>query len=366
MIQFTDRSVGTIHEIVSRSMQQKPEKTEHVQAMSATAVGYPQSASAMPIELCAPVRRIVTFHSGSLREFLFALPALKTLRETYDGAHLCVVLRKDLANLLTGNPLVDEILLRPEGGLSSQAGLMAKLHAHHFDMALAFSSSRKGTLLAWSSGAPIRIGFDGARMEALLTHRVAKDENQPLSIEAMLNMARVAGCTPRCQDYSNVLSPTIEFEREADRILQEKRVEGPFLLVSTQAEDNTSSSNANLWKACLAALSKQRTVLLVGAKGNRELIREIAGAVPQANIHDLPDNLETPTLAALCGKARLFVGCAGGLAHLAAALNTPGVVVNGAKTERDISEPRGVAHRLLRDGCSNEDIQQAVRELIGL
>ncbi len=350
-------------------MQNKSEKSERLQAMSATATAFAQSASSLPIELCTPVRRIVTFHSGSLREFLFALPALKTLRETFDGAHLCVVLRKELACLLEGNALVDEILLRPQGGLSAQASLMAKLHAHHFDMALAFSTSRKSTLLAWSSGAPVRIGFDGARMETLLTHRVARDESMPLSIEAMLHLSRAAGCTPRCQDYSNVLSPAIEFEREADRILQEKNISGPFLIVAPQPED-TGTTNAEqnlaLWKATLVELAKRQPVLLIGPKNNRELLREVATQLPEAPVHDLAGSIETPTLAALCSKAQLFVGNAGGLAHLAAAVNTAGVIVYAAQTERDIYEPRGVAHRLVKEGCQSADIQQAVRDLIGL
>lgn len=352
-------------EKVKRSMQPKPDNLQ-LHTMSATATAFANSASALPIELCAPVRRIVTFHSGSLREFLFTLPALKTLRETYDGAHLCVVLRKDLAGLLAENALVNEILLRPEGGLSSQASLMAKLHAHHFDMALAFSTSRKSTLLAWSSGAPLRIGFDGARMDALLTHRVARENAQPLSIEAMLNLSRVAGCMPRCQDYSEVLRPTIECEREAARILQEKKIAGPFLIVSPQPEDNNSKVNDRVWKTALAALSKRYALLLVGTKSNQELMQQVTEGMPQARIHDLAGKVEIPTLAALCGKAELFVGYAGGLAHLAAAVNTPGVVVYGAQTERDICEPRGVAHRLLKVQFTSEDIQQAVRELIGL
>jgi ADP-heptose:LPS heptosyltransferase len=351
-------------EKVSRRMQQKPENSQPLHKMGATATAFAQSASALPIELCAPVRRIVTFHSGSLREFLFALPALKTLRETFDGAHICVVLRKDLAHLLENSSLVDEILLRPEGGLSSQAGLMARLHAHHFDMALAFSTSRKSTLLAWSSGAPIRIGFDGARMEALLTHRVEKDASQPLSIAAMLDLARAAGCAPRCQDYTDTIQPAIEFEKEAQRILQEKQIASPFLLVAPQPEEGSKTKIT--WAVALSALAKRYPIVLVGSKSNRELIREVGKEVPSASLHDLSGNLETPLVAALCGKAQLFVGCAGGLAHLAAAVNTPGVVVYGEKMQRDIYEPRGVAHRLLRDDCSHEEIHQAVRELIGL
>lgn len=350
-------------------MQNTLKKENRFQAMSAVATAYAQPASALPIELCAPVRRIVTFHSGSLREFVFALPALKALRETFDGAHLCVVLREGLAALLEGNALVDEILLRPVGGLSAQAGLMAKLHAHHFDMALTFSTSRKSTLLAWSSGAPLRIGFDGAKMDALLTHRVTKEEDLPLSIESMLDLTRAVGCAPRCLDYTKMLRPAPKFEKESAQILQEKQISGPFLLVAPQAEDSRPArpdQSASLWSTVLAELATHHPIVLVGPRTNRALLRKVNEKAALPILHDLAGEMELPVLAALCEAAQLFIGHAGGTAHLAAAMNTPGVIICPDQTPRDVCRPRGVTHRLLKENADRDELLQATRELIGL
>jgi len=322
------------------------------------------------VELCAPVRRILTLHSGSLRELLFCLPALKTLRETFEGAHIGAVVRSGLAPLLESSGLLDEVFVRPEGGLSSQATLMAKLHAHKSDMAIAFSASRKSTLLAWSSGAPIRIGFADARMEALFTHRVEKDGARPLDIEACLDLARAVGCAPRCYDYCEILQVAPHLLVEADSLLREYSLHGPFLVIAAQSETRISREEQTRvglqWKAVCLSLASRWPLVFIGAKPNRNLLQATRQAVPNGAFCDLGGQLDPINLAALCARSKLFVGHAGGNSHLAAAMNIPVVAICPAKAEREVHEPRGVSHRVLESDCAPEMIVQAVKEMIGV
>ena len=330
---------------------------------------------ASPIEMCAPVRRIVTIHSGGLQELIFALPALKTLRETFEGASLCAVVRAGLAPLLESSHLIDEVLLQPEGGLSSQASLMAKLHAHRFDIALAFSTSRKSTLLAWSSGAPTRIGFEGAKMDALLTHQVAK-KSDALSIESFLELAREAGAPPRCLDYQNILQVAPAFAREADLLLQERGIADSFLLCAPQAENARSTGGVRAgstpgWAQVLAELGARYPIAVIGAQSNRAVLRAARDISEDAALFDLSGEMEAAILAALCARARLFIGCAGGVSHLAAAMSTPVVALyaaekQSAEKQREILRPRGVPFELLTQNASGEEIAQATRRLIGI
>src|SRR4028119_1292957 len=119
--------------------------------VAATAVVAAKSI-ASHVELAVPVCRIATFHLNGLGDLLFTLPALLALRESFPGANICAVVRPGLASLLRDSPLVDEILLRPQGGLSKQTTLMLQLRARHIDLVVAFSQSRITTMLAWSTG----------------------------------------------------------------------------------------------------------------------------------------------------------------------------------------------------------------------
>ncbi|MDQ3813556.1 MAG: hypothetical protein M3347_06350, partial [Armatimonadota bacterium] len=143
-------------------LKSKKDKLQRV-ASSGVAVAADAAVVAPPITLVTPVRRIATFHLNGLGDLLFTLPALFALRESFPGASICSVVRPGIASLLQDSPLVDEVVLRPSGGLSGQAALMAKLHARHIDLAVTFSQSRNMILLTWATGAPVRLGFGNAK-----------------------------------------------------------------------------------------------------------------------------------------------------------------------------------------------------------
>jgi ADP-heptose:LPS heptosyltransferase len=328
------------------------------------------------IELSPPIRRIVTIHSGSLRELLLALPTVRAVRDHFDGAHLTGVVREGLTPLLRASNLFDEVLARPEGGLSAHAHLMAKLRVQHCDIALTFSTSRNGTLLAFSSGAGVRVGFDGAKMDALLTHRIAREEadsNELFCIDDYLDLARALGCSPRCQDYCQLLRPQIEDETSVRDWLRERGVDGDFILLWPQKDARgrrgTAVPEAELehWARTAALLAARAPVVLGGARSNRTLmstVKEYSGGNPQ--IFDAGNTFETGAWAALCDRARLFVGRSSGVAHLAAAMGTAVVSLCEAAGGSHCDEPRGVPHRVVKSQAAPEEILQAAQELIGL
>ena len=346
----------------------EPVQTPKIKPLCAVTGVLPAHAIAGSLEICTPIQRILTLHSGSLRELLFCLPALKTLRETFEGAHIGAVVRGGLAPLLESTNLVNEIFIRPEGGLSSQASLMAKLHAHKSDMAIAFSASRKSTLLAWSSGASVRIGFADASMEALFTHRVEKNSAAPLDIESCLDLARAAGCAPRCYDYGDVLKVPPHLLRDADSLLAEYSIPGEFLIVAPQSETRLSreeqSRNLARWLGVSGVLASRWPLVFIGAKANKILVPATNNS--QNAICDLGGKLDPVMMAAICARAKLFVGHAGGNSHLAAALSISVVAICPSNEPRDIHEPRGVVHRTLEFDCAAELVVQAARELIGV
>jgi ADP-heptose:LPS heptosyltransferase len=342
-------------------------------AASTAAVALPRAALLSNIELCPPIRRIVTVHSGSLRELLFALPALRALREAFEGARIAAVVREGLAPLLRSCALVDEVLVRPGGGLSSYAHLMARLHAQHCDVAIAFSISRNGVLLAWSSGAHVRLGFDGAKMDALLTHRVTRDESTPATIEAYLDLTRALGCTPRCHDYCDLIRPGVEEERKVAQWLDVRAIDREFILLAPQPE--TASKRAarpaeteiGRWIETARALSRRAPIVVVAPRSQKAMIATAQEYSDRsaARLFDAGGTFDTMAQATLFARARLFVGYTGGAMHLAAAMGTPVVALRSdSKSEADT--PRGVSHRLLLGNATAEEIARAALEIIGL
>jgi ADP-heptose:LPS heptosyltransferase len=254
-------------------------------------------------------------------------------------------MRPALASLMEHSPLVDEILLRSKGGLSKQTPLMLQLRQRHFDLAIAFSPSRNSVMLAWSSGAATRVGLGSAKMEALLTHRVA-DEGPP-SIETYLDMVRAVGCGARGCDYRGLLQVTPAHSMAAARLLKQHAVEGEFVAVAPQLGVRRRDSAirewpAEYWAQTLDELALRRPVVLLGATPNLPVTR-----LMRNRFVDLGGLADLPVMAALCAHARLFVGVDSGVMHLAAAMGTPVVGIFGP-TDWRLTGPRGVPYRIAR------------------
>jgi len=311
-------------------------------ASSGAAVAVDAAAVTPAITLATPVRRIATFHLNGLGDLLFTLPALLALRESFPGATICSVVRPGLAPLLQDSPLVDEVVLRPSGGLSQQAALMARLHARHIDVAVSFSQSRNMTLLAWSTGAPVRIGFTDAKMEALLTHRIPKEG--PYTIEGNLDLVRALGAHTRQHDYCGLLHLGATHQQQADALLAENGVTGPFIVAACAASQKRGIKEwpREHWAAALDELATRWPVVLVGMRATPE----VSGLMRQPVV-DLGGQTELSALAALCGKSRLFIGIDSGVLHLAAAMETPVIGIYGP-SDWSLTGPRGVPHRIAR------------------
>ncbi|MBV9866867.1 MAG: glycosyltransferase family 9 protein [Abitibacteriaceae bacterium] len=313
-----------------------------ISTSTAAAAVLSPSVAAANISLTVPVQRIVTLHMNGLGDLLFTMPALFALREAFPGANICAVVRPALAPLLQGSPLVDDVLLRPKGGLSAQASLMAKLHARHIDVAVAFSGSRNTTMLAWSTGASVRAGFADARMDALLTHLVSKVD--PPTIEAHLDLVRALGCPTRKHDYGELVPITPTARQQADALLKEQGIQSPFIMVACEASEKRGIKEwpEEHWVAALDKLAARWPVVLVGTRPTPSVTSHVTNRVI-----DLGGRTDLPTLAALCGQARLFIGIDSGVLHLAAAMRVPVVGIYGP-TDWCRTGPRGVPHRIVR------------------
>jgi ADP-heptose:LPS heptosyltransferase len=308
----------------------------------AAALGGAGAVAPLAVALAVPVRNIATFHLNGLGDLLFTLPALHALREAFPGARICAVVRPALAPLLQHSPFVDEVLLRPKGGLSQQTALVKQLRARHLDLCVAFSQSRNTSVLVWSTGAPTRIGFESSRMESLLTDRVPK--TGPPRIETHLDLVRALGCRPLHCDYAGLLHPGPQAVLDADSLLARHGVEGAFVVAACEASERRGIKEwpPAHWARALDELAAQLPVVLVGTAPAHELT-----SLMTRPAIDLGGCTDLPVLAALCARARLFVGIDSGVMHLAAAMNTPVAAVFGP-TDWRLTGPRGVAHRIVR------------------
>lgn len=307
-------------------------------AASARAVKLPS-----PVAVAAPVCRIATFHSSSLEAVVASLPALVALRESFPGARICSWARAAVVPLLENFAAVDEAHARPGGGLSSQAALMARLHAGHFDLAVCFSRGSNALMLTWATGASMRAGFVPSHFEAFLTHRVEQDG--PLTRGAGLELVREIGARARGNSAKDQLHIPAEARARAEKLLRGGGIETPFMLVAPANLRRTRARRAELaardanWNTALEQMAKAWPLVVTPrSRAPQSQASTPTAAHPMVALRGKMDVL---TLTALLTQARGVIGDDAGALALADLLERP--VVSATDLE-DL--PQKALHRL--------------------
>jgi lipopolysaccharide heptosyltransferase II len=110
------------------------------------------------------IERLLLIRLRQIGDVVFTTPAIRGLRERFPDAHLTYVVEPSAAPVVTGNPHLNEIIVT--SGLSGVAGvlddvaLIRRLRAAKYDMAIDFHGGPRSALIAWLSGAAVRVGYD--------------------------------------------------------------------------------------------------------------------------------------------------------------------------------------------------------------
>jgi heptosyltransferase-1 len=290
--------------------------------------------------------RILIVRLGAIGDVVHALPALSALRRAMPEAQLAwAVERGGAANLLKGNPCLDELIELDLRGWRKRPArwetfatireVGARLRRPGFDLALDFQGLIKSASIPWLARIPRRIGFErGALREPLsalmLTEQVAADDADHV-IKKNLRLAAHLGCEFAGEyDFPIAIEP--EDEIFAGR--QHNRFDESFAILNPGGGWPTK-----LWGAdCFAAIADRlweayriRPVITYGP-GEEGLAQSIAGQSRTGAAVMLDSTLKQ--FFALARRARLFIGGDTGPMHLAAAAGTPIVAIFGPTSSR--------------------------------
>jgi lipopolysaccharide heptosyltransferase II len=122
--------------------------------------------------------RILLLRLREIGDVVFTTPAIRGLRERYPDAHISYVVQRSAAPVVARNPHVDDVIVTPGrpglAGLRDDVALAIRLRAARYDMAVDFHSGPRSSLLAWLSGARVRVGYDVPGRGWMYTVRVPR------------------------------------------------------------------------------------------------------------------------------------------------------------------------------------------------
>ena len=127
---------------------------------------------AAPLPDSAQIRRVMLIRPRFLGDVCLTLPALEAIRAACPGARIAYVAEPAAAELLRGDPRIDELVVAPpRPGPTRTLALVARLRRFAPEVAFDFFCNPRTAVWTLMSGAPVRVGYPNKGWRsALYTH----------------------------------------------------------------------------------------------------------------------------------------------------------------------------------------------------
>jgi predicted lipopolysaccharide heptosyltransferase III len=280
------------------------------------------------------VNRVLVVRLRSIGDTVLATPSLFALKRFLPHASIDILLEDWVAPVLDKHPHVDNVVTITKGSTTSRARMIWKLRANRYDVVYNLHGGTTSTFLTRATGAKYRVGYASYQYSRLHTHTapsplVIWSREKLHSAEQQLALLGWTGVPvsdrPPTQLAVTDEAATIIAQRLADIGLDQ----APFAVIHPAAAFATKQWAAENFARVADELARhQLPAVVITTESQAGIVEEIkrgAGAKVVALT-----NLSLPEITALLTRARLFVGNDSGIAHMAAAVRTPSVVIFGS------------------------------------
>jgi ADP-heptose:LPS heptosyltransferase len=276
-----------------------------------------------------------------------ATPLAAAVRATWPETVLEWAVDRHSRPALSGNPHVDGLVdatgvVRGALEMRAVARLARTTRGRGYDLVLVPDRSALLALLALASGASRRVGLDSGGRGWPYTVRVPADGVRH-ETDVYLGLARAIGLAP--VGSAPVFVPSASDRALASAALGAAPASGPMVAIHPGGGVNPGMALvekrwpvdrfAELIHRLVAELDA--TVVLLGGTSDLDVTAEVLARTEPGvrdRIVDVAGRLDLGATAAAIEACRLFIGNDSGVAHLAAAVGTPTVVLFGPTDPR--------------------------------
>lgn len=291
--------------------------------------GFTRDARSVP---SSDIQKIAVLRANGLGDFVFALPALETLKAAFPQAEVILLTKHLQARLLEGRPSpIDRVVIIPPArGVGSPedapedpseiGAFFARMQKEDFDLAVQMhGGGRYSNPFLKRLGAKRTLGLrtkDAYALDLWLPYVYFQPE-----VIRYLELVGLLGAKPVTLFPRLVLTPS-DLE-EAERVFPESA--GPFILLHPGATDPRRRWPTEKFSHLGDALAMLGfSVLVNGVKEEKELTQAVIEGMKSPAI-DLSDKAPLKALVGLLARSSLMIANDSGPLHLSAALETPSV-----------------------------------------
>ena len=276
------------------------------------------------------VKRVLVVRLRSIGDTVLATPSLIALKRFLPDAQIDILLEDWVAPVLEGFDAVDNILTIGTDA-ASRLKTARKIRRNKYDVVFNLHGGTTSVFFVQASGAKHRVGFSTYRYSFLLNHRLPSPvefwkQKTLHSAEQQLALLGFVGVPVKDRPKTRLaVNSNFKFQ-----------ISNYALLHPVAAFDTKQWATENFARIAEFLYERNYQIVAIATKKERRVLENLQ------KISNVPitifDDLTLPEITALAARAELFVGNDSGIAHIAAAVNTPSVVIFGS-SNRDHWRP---------------------------
>ena len=271
-----------------------------------------------------------------------ASPVAERLKTHYPDSHIAWLAQTESAELLQGNPAIDEVIIWNRKRWLNLLGrgkwlslwrevreLASHLRSKHFDIALDLQGLFKSGFLAWLSGAKIRLGLGSSEGSERFMHKtISRNMGEQNFIGAeyryLLHQIGVSD-TP----WKMHIPVSRNAEKETASIIEERIGKSPYMAICPFTRHREHLWQDENWQQVvlrIRAKYKFRTVILgeINSQSHGDKIASECGAI------NLIGKTTMQQAAAVVKNASLLIGVDTSPTHMGHAFQTPTLALFGS------------------------------------
>ena len=317
------------------------------------------------------VARILVVRLSARGDLVFASPLAGALRHRYPEAHIAWVAEERTADVILHNPHLNEVIVWERsawkrllrrgrwGTLAREvAEFFGALRDRRFDVAIDAQGLLRSGLVAFLSGAPVRIGLGSREGSRLLMTRVVERGGDERGIASEYRyLAEVLGL--RTDPFPMEIPRGPQETARVAAMLEGAGLGGDFVALCPFTTRHHKHWFEDRWSALIDIVRTRLGVgaALLGGPADRAAADRIVGGVADLGpgappLLDLVGKTTLGEAATVVSRCSALVGVDTGLGHMAHAFGRPATLLFGSNTP--YLDPPGPRATILHSGrpCS--------------
>jgi lipopolysaccharide heptosyltransferase II len=279
------------------------------------------------------VRKVLLVRLRSIGDTVLATPSVLALKRFLPNVEVDILVEDWVAPLLDHHPHINNVVVLERGGLIARARVARELRAADYDVVYNLHGGTTATFLTRATGARHRVGFKTYQYAQLHNHQAPSPlllwgQQKTHSVEQQLALLGWTGVPvtdrPRTQLGVSPEAAEAVNQRLATAGLTDRKI----ALVHPAAAFATKQWPVENFARVVEYVAERGLApVAIAAPHERAVLENLIAA---SSVHIETFDLSLPEVTALAARSQLFAGNDSGIAHIAAAVGTPSVVVFGS------------------------------------